>query len=52
VLKKEKATNNMNNTKKGRRQVGVGLSTHLAKDRLKKTTKNEEETRNKKKKEL
>jgi len=25
---------------------------HLAKDRLKKTTKNEEETRNKKKKEL
>lgn len=37
----------MNNTQKGSRQVGVGLSTQLAKDHLKKTTKNEEETKNK-----
>jgi hypothetical protein len=48
MLKREKVTNNMNNTKKGRRQVRVGLSTHLAKDHLKKTTKNEEETKTKK----
>ncbi len=49
VLKREKATYNMNNTQKGSKQVGVGLSTQLAKDPLKKTTKNEEETKKQKK---
>jgi hypothetical protein len=52
VLKREKATNNMNNTKKRRRQVGVGLSTHLVKDCLNKTIKIKEETKNKQKIEL